>query len=84
MGSIPSLERCRQSRDRINTTGQKIDLKIFHSEILNDHESIRKEENAYHDIPPVRRVTPEEVQDNYFRIKEEVRMLVEDKLKGVA
>lgn len=62
---------------------QKIDLKVFHSEILNDHESIRKEEDFYHEIPSVRNVSPEQVQDNYFRIKEEVRMIVEEKLNGV-
>jgi hypothetical protein len=63
---------------------QKIELKVFHSEILNDHESIRNEEQSYHEIPPVRNVSPEEIQDNYFRIKEEVRMIVEEKLNSVA
>jgi hypothetical protein len=61
---------------------QKIDLKVFHSEILNDHEAIRNEESSYHEIPAVRNVSPEEIQDNYFRIKEEVRMIVEEKLNG--
>lgn len=63
---------------------QKIDLKVFHSEILNDHESIRNEESAYHEIPEVRKVTPEEIQENYFRIKQEVRMIVDEKLNRAA
>jgi hypothetical protein len=63
---------------------QKIDLKVFHSEILNDHESIRNEERLYHEIPPVRDVSPEEIQQNYLRIKEEVRMIVDEKLNSGA
>ena len=63
---------------------EKIDLKVFHSEIINDHESIWNEEKSYHEIPPVRNVSPEEIQQNYVRIKEEVRMIVEEKLNGVA
>jgi hypothetical protein len=55
---------------------QKIDLKVFHSEILNDHEAIRNEDRWYHEIPPVRSVCQEEIQQNYLRIKEEVRMIV--------
>lgn len=62
----------------------KIDLKVFHSEILNDHESIRNEEKSYHEIPPVRSVSTEEIQQNYIRIKEEVRMIVDEKLNGGA
>lgn len=63
---------------------QKIDLKVFHSEILNDHEAIRNEENSYHEIPAVRDVGAEEIQQNYLRIKEEVRMIVNEKLAGTA
>ena len=63
---------------------QKIELKVFHSEILNDHEAIRNEEKSYQEIPAVRDVSPEEIQQNYLRIKEEVRMVVDEKLNGVA
>lgn len=60
---------------------EKIDLKVFHSEIVNDHESIWNEEKSYHEIPGVRNVSPEEIQQNYLRIKDEVRMIVDEKLK---
>jgi hypothetical protein len=60
---------------------QKIDLKVFHAEILNDHEAIRKEEENYHPIPAIRKITPYEIQENYFRIKKEIAQIVEDKLK---
>jgi hypothetical protein len=63
---------------------QKIDLKVFHSEILNDHESIKNEELSYREIPTVRTVSQEEIQQNYFRIKDEVRMIVEEKSNNAA
>jgi hypothetical protein len=50
----------------------RIDLKVFHSEILNDHNAIRKEEAAYNEIPVVRTISQSEIQKNYFRIKEEI------------
>ena len=59
---------------------QKIGLKIFHSEILNDHEVIRNEEQQYENIPPVRSVSQEQIQQNYSRIKDEVKMIIEEKL----
>ena len=62
---------------------QKIDLKVFHSEILNDHEAIRKEEDNYNTIPAIRKISQYEIQENYFRIKKEINQIVEDKLKTV-
>lgn len=59
---------------------QKIDLKVFHSEILNDHEALRKEEENYKPIPPVRKVSANEIQENYFRIKQDINLIIEDKL----
>lgn len=40
----------------------KIDLKIFHNEIQNDHLPIRKEEEHYEDIPKIRDIVSEIVQ----------------------
>jgi hypothetical protein len=59
---------------------QKIALKVFHSEILNDHAAIKKEEEGYLAIPPVRRLKPNEIQQNYLRIKEDIRFIIEDRL----
>jgi type IV secretory pathway TraG/TraD family ATPase VirD4 len=63
---------------------QKIELKVFHSEIMNDHEAIRNEEKSYHDIPPVREVSEEEIRENYFRIKQDVKDIIEEKLNRAA
>src|SRR5690606_36024453 len=56
---------------------QRIPLKVFHSEILNDHEAIRAEESGYNDIPEVREVSQEAILDNYFQIKEDVKLIIE-------
>ena len=58
---------------------QKIELKVFHGEILNDHRAIKLEEEMYHAIPAIRKITPYEIQENYFRIKKEINEIVEQK-----
>lgn len=61
---------------------QKIELKVFHSEILNDHEAIKKEENKYKPIPAIRKITQFEIQENYFRIKKDIQVIIKSKLKA--
>ena len=63
---------------------QKISLKVFHAEILNDHEAIRKEEKNYQSIPMVRNVSQEEIQHVYHQIKEDIRYIIEDRLPDAA
>ncbi|GAA4203277.1 conjugal transfer protein MobC [Pedobacter jeongneungensis] len=55
---------------------EKIPQKMFHAELQNDHEGIKKEEENYIPIPQIRKVTREDVQVNYLRIKKEVAELV--------
>lgn len=59
---------------------QKIALKVFHAEILNDHAALKREEESYKPIPPVREVRADEIQKNYQRIKEDIRFIIEDRL----
>lgn len=59
---------------------QKIQLKTFHAEILNDHKAIKNEENNYTPIPPIRVITHYEIQQNYFRIKEDIKQITRSKL----
>ena len=58
----------------------KIKLKVFHCEIQNDHEAIAREEADYRPIPVSSPVSAEDIQENYKRIKAEVRQLVEEEL----
>jgi hypothetical protein len=61
---------------------QKIALKVFHSEILNDHVGIKREEESYKEIPLVRNVSPQEIQDNYMKIKEDIGCVIEERLNS--
>ncbi len=63
---------------------QKIELKIFHSEIINDHDALRKEVEAYQPIPEVRKVTPQEIQQVYMNIKEDIHQIIQDRLPEAA
>ena len=63
---------------------QKIALKVFHSEIMNDHAALKREEESYQPIPPVRKVSQQEIQQNYTRIKEDIRYIIEDRLPDAA
>ena len=51
----------------------KIELKTFHNEIINDHESLRKEIENYKEIPPVRKLDNAMIQRNYLQIKQDIQ-----------
>ncbi len=59
---------------------QKIKLKVFHSEIQNDHEAIKAEEANYKLIPNVANVTEEDIQENYKKIKRDIEDLIGSEL----
>lgn len=59
---------------------EPIFLKMFHSKIQNDHAAIAKEEAAYKPFPVIKRVTAEDVQENYRKIKADIRELVAEEL----
>ncbi|PBJ05625.1 conjugal transfer protein MobC [Flavobacterium sp. ACN6] len=54
----------------------KMELKTFHSQIVNDHEALRKEELGYKDIPPVRKLDSGMIQQNYSQIKRDVQEII--------
>ncbi|WP_268225325.1 conjugal transfer protein MobC [Sinomicrobium oceani] len=58
----------------------KIDLKAFHSEILNDHEAIKQEEEGYKDIVPVRKLEQAMIQQNYLQIKQDIQDIIESEI----
>lgn len=60
---------------------QKIDLKMFHCEILNDHKAIAGEEAGYREIPLIRNITHYEIERNYYQIKNDILNIVSSRLK---
>src|SRR5690625_101162 len=67
----------------VDVPAQKIDLKVLHSEIKNDHAALKAEEDAYKPIPKIRKITQTEIEDNYLQIKEEVRTIVESEMERI-
>jgi hypothetical protein len=62
---------------------EKIELKNFHCEIINDHDAIAAEEAAYVPIPKVREITPAEIEENYLQIKDEVAMIIDSEMERI-
>lgn len=56
-------------------------LKGFHAEIQNDHQALKKEEQGYHDIQPVRKIVPGQVQQNYLQVKNDIRDIIDSELQ---
>ena len=62
---------------------QKIKLKIFHSEIQNDHKAIANEEEAYQAIPIIKKISETDIQENYLKIKADIELIFELELKKI-
>jgi len=60
---------------------EKIKLKTFHCEILNDHHALRKEQASNEELPVVRDLNYKMVNENYFRIKHAVEELIETEIE---
>lgn len=71
---------------------ERIEQKIFHAEIVVDNEKVAAETKAYKPIPVITDFTDENgndcmremIQENYNRIKEEVKQIVKDELVRIA
>ena len=60
---------------------EKIKLKMFHAEIINDAEKLNAEVSRYKDIPVVSNVTQQQVLDNYYQVKMEVKRLIGEEVE---
>lgn len=59
----------------------KIELKTFHCEIINDHAQLKKEENAYRDIAVVRKIDNTMVQRNYLQVKQDIQDIINTEME---
>lgn len=55
---------------------EKIKLKMFHAAIINDADKLNEEMRRYKDIPVVSNVSQQQVLDNYYQVKMEVKRLI--------
>jgi hypothetical protein len=60
---------------------QKIKLKMFHAEIINDAKKLNEEVSRYKEIPVVSNVTQQQVMDNYYQVKMEVKRLIGEEVE---
>lgn len=74
ISSLSSGEFVGMTADNPN---QKIELKAFQCEILNDHNELKKEEGAYQDLPIFRKLDSSIVQQNYYQIKNDVQDIMQ-------
>ena len=58
----------------------KINLKVFHNEIINDHQAIRDEESTYKALPAVRKIDQEMIFANYLAIKKDIELILINEL----
>lgn len=55
---------------------EKIDLKVFNSEIINDHDALKLEEESYKPIPEIRKVDNAMVQRNFMQIRQDIQDII--------
>jgi len=71
---------------------ERIEQKIFHAEIVVDNERVKRETARYQQIPVITNFVDENgvdrmkemIKDNYDRIKEETRQIVDNELERIA
>ena len=54
---------------------------MFHAEIINDAKKLNEEISRYKEIPTVSNVTQEQVMDNYYQVKMEVKRLIGEEVE---
>ena len=60
---------------------QKIELKSFCSEIINDHEALVQEQTKYKELPQFSKVNPNDVLNNYLQVKKDVGLIVQGEIE---
>src|SRR5665213_3893358 len=60
---------------------EKIKLKMFNAEIINDADKLNDEVSRYKEIPVVSNVTQQQVLDNYYQVKMEVKRLIGEEVE---
>ncbi|MDN5286619.1 MAG: conjugal transfer protein TraG [Mucilaginibacter sp.] len=60
----------------------KIELKVFHNEIINDHQAIKNEEDHYQELPVIRNITEEMVLKSFLQIKKDIELILATELRA--
>jgi hypothetical protein len=60
---------------------QKIELKAFCAEIINDHEALNQEQERYKELPVFSNVEQNDVLKSYLQVKKDVAMIVRTEIE---
>jgi hypothetical protein len=60
---------------------QKIELKAFHCQLLNDHQALKREQESYKEIPVIRTLDNSMVQRNYLQIKQDIQDIINSEME---
>ncbi len=55
---------------------EKIKLKMFHCEVINNADKLNEEVKRYKEIPAVSNVTQQQIMDNYFQVKLDIKKII--------
>jgi hypothetical protein len=59
---------------------EKIKLKMFNAEIINDAEKLSNEVKDFKEIPVVSNVTHHQVMDNYHQVKIDIKKIISEEV----
>lgn len=59
---------------------EKIKLKMFHAEIINNNDKLNAEMKTFLPIPMVSDVSQQQVMDNYFQVKLDIKQMIEEEV----
>ena len=59
----------------------KIELKAFCADIINDHETLAREQALYKELPVISKTKPSDVLKNYLQIKKDVTIIVQTEIE---
>jgi hypothetical protein len=60
---------------------EKIELKAFCAEVINDHKALENEQSNYKELPQFSKVDNKDVLANYLQVKNDVTMIVQTEIE---
>ena len=60
---------------------QKIDLKAFCAEVINNHEALRAEQSSYEELPKFSDVKQSDVLGSYLQVKKDIATIVQTEIE---
>lgn len=63
---------------------EKMELKAFNAEIINDHQALKREQEDYQPIPVIRKIDNSMVQRNYLQIRKEIQDMIDAEIQRMS